>query len=71
MSSLVTAGWVASNDRTEHYLQVDFEVIYDVTALQFTRSTLGYGTRKLRYTYIYTFMFIPQNYIHGGSIALF
>ena len=52
MASFVTAGWVASSHGTEHhYLQVDFEAIYDVTALEFTRATLGYGTRKLRYIY--------------------
>ena len=49
MGSFVTAGWVASSHGTEQYLQVDFEAIYDVTALEFTRATLGYGTRKLRY----------------------
>ena len=49
MASFVTAGWVASSHGTEQYLQVDFEAIYDVTALEFTRATLGYGTRKLRY----------------------
>ena len=55
MASFVTAGWVASSHGTEQYLQVDFEAIYDVTALEFTRATLGYGTRKLRYicTYLY------------------
>ena len=49
MASFVTAGWVASSHGTEQYLQVDFEAIYDVTALEFTRATLSYGTRKLRY----------------------
>ena len=49
LASFLTVGWIAGTWGAEQYLQLDFEAIYDVTALEFAGSGNGWYTRKLRY----------------------
>ena len=45
----ISAGWLADWWDREPYLQVDFEAIYDVTALEFDATRRGFYTTSLRY----------------------
>ena len=45
--TLITAGWITAETGSDEYLQVDFEALYDVTALEFA-SVQQWYTEQLR-----------------------
>ena len=48
---LFAVGWVAAGDDADSYLQVDFDAIYDVTALEFAGAGLDLYTDSLRFAH--------------------